>query len=237
VKQLEMPAPASEAFEREPRPSFYVIPELSVEPLATVYLRRCLSYRFVRGVLEEAFGVDALKNLHRLTAAGKVAPTLFGELLEMEGLFHGAYLAANRQLGLVANAQAAAGADPDADTARFLKWSANLEHDADLGLDARMMVPVFYDLERGKTKVWAVLGWTGKQVCASYAKPPAAEVFNKDGAPLENGKYDLHFGSDCTRLAYPVMAEVYVTEILDREQFRRHCDTYKTQSAILANLK
>jgi len=33
------------------------------------------------------------------------------------------------------------------------------------------------------------------------------------------------------------MAEVYVNEILDRDQFRRHCDTYKTKSAILANLK
>ena len=237
VKQLEIPAPTSAAPEPEPRPSFYVIPELSVEPLATVYLRRSLSYRFVRGVLDEAFGVEALKNLHRLTAAGEVAPTLFDELLEMEGLFHGAYLAANRQLGLSSHAQAPTDADLEADTARFLKWSANLEHDADLGLDARMMVPVFYDLQRRKTKVWALLGWTGKQVCASFAKPPAAQVFNKAGAQIENGKYDLHFGSDCSRLAYPVLAEVYVNEILDREQFRRHCDTYKTQSAILSNLK
>ncbi len=237
VKQLEVPPAPSDAPEPAPRPRFYVIPELSVEPLATVYLRRSLSYRFVRGVLEEAFGALALKNLHRLTAAGAVAPTLFDELLELEALFHGASLAANRQLGLSSNAPAAAGADPHVDTARFLKWSANLEHDADLGQDARMMVPVFYDLERRKTKVWAVLGWTGKQVCASFAKPPTAQVFNKDGAPIENGKYDLHFGSDCWRLAYPVMAEVYVNEILDREQFRRHCDTYKTQSAILANLK
>ena len=39
------------------------------------------------------------------------------------------------------------------------------------------------------------------------------------------------------RLAYPVMAEVYVNEILDREQFHRHCDTYKTKLAILAHLK
>ena len=38
-------------------------------------------------------------------------------------------------------------------------------------------------------------------------------------------------------IAYPVMAEVYVTKILDRNEFRAHCDTYKTRSAILANLK
>ena len=65
----------------------------------------------------------------------------------------------------------------------------------------------------------------------------SAQLFNRDGVLIAREKYDLHFGANCPRLAYPVMAEVYVNEILDREQFRRHCDTYKTQSAILANLK
>ncbi|MBI3862261.1 MAG: hypothetical protein HY290_10235 [Planctomycetia bacterium] len=237
VKQAEFPYPASEAGEREPRPSFYVTPELAVEPLATVYLRRSLAYHFIRGVLEETFGVEALKKMHRLTAAGEVEPNLFDELLDLESLFRGASLTANRQLGLPPNTPAGTGTDPDADAARFLKWSANLGHDADLGQDARMMVPVFFDQQRGKTKVWVVLGWTGRQVCASFAWPPSVQAFNKDGSPLEAGKFDLYFGSDCTHLAYPVMAEVYVTELLDREQFRRHCDTYKTQFAILANLK
>jgi hypothetical protein len=237
IKQADNPAPAAEAAVPEPRPEFYVGPELSVEPLATVYLRRAMAYRFIRGVLEETFGPDALQELHRLTAAGEVATTLHDELLEIENLFHGAYLTVNRQLGMESKAPAEAGADPEAGAARFLKWSANLDHDADIGQDARMMVPVFFDLQRRKTKVWVVMGWTGRTVCASFAKPPTVQAFNKDGARLENGKYDLHFVSNCQRLAYPVMAEVYVNEILDREQFRRHCDTYQTQSAILSNLK
>jgi hypothetical protein len=237
IKQLSPPAPAPAAEGREERLSFYVTPELSVEPLATVYLRRSMSYRFIRGVLEEAFGAEALKKMHRLTAAGEVEPTLFDELASLEGLFHGAFLVANRQLGLESEARAPLGADPEADVARFLKWSANLEHDADLGQDARMMVPVFFDRQRRRTKVWVVLGWTGRRVCTSYARPPSAQAFNRDGALVDSGTYDLHFGTNCTRLAYPVTAEIYVNEILDREQFRRHCDTYKTKSAILANLK
>jgi hypothetical protein len=172
-----------------------------------------------------------------LTAAGEVEPTLFDELLALESLFHGAFLAANRQLGLDSDARAQVGTAPEADAAQFLKWSANLEHDADLSQDARMMVPVFFDQQRRQTKVWVVLGWTGRQVCISFARPPSIQAFNRDGALLDSGKYDLHFGTNCTRLAYPVMAEVYVNEILDREQFRRHCDTYKTRSAILVNLK
>jgi hypothetical protein len=35
----------------------------------------------------------------------------------------------------------------------------------------------------------------------------------------------------------PVVAEVYVTELLDREQMRRRCDEGKTRSAILASLR
>lgn len=237
IKQTEIPRPAAEAAEPEPRQEFYVGPELSVEPLATVYLRRAMAYRFIRGVLEETFGPEALQKLHRLTAAGEVATTLHDELLEIENLFHGAFLTVNRQIGMESNVPAETGADPEAVAARFLKWSANLDHDADLGQDARMMVPVFFDLQRHKTKVWVVMGWTGRTVCASFAKPPAVQALNKEGVELERGKYDLHFVSNCQRLAYPVMAEVYVNEILDRDQFRRHCDTYQTQSAILSNLK
>ena len=41
---------------RKPRTVISVQPELSVEPLATVYQRRLESYRFVRQVIEGAFG-------------------------------------------------------------------------------------------------------------------------------------------------------------------------------------
>jgi hypothetical protein len=33
------------------------------------------------------------------------------------------------------------------------------------------------------------------------------------------------------------MAEVYVSQLLDRDEFRRHCDRFKTREAILANLR
>lgn len=239
IKQVPppAPAPAGEPDFRRARPSFRVTPALAVEPLATIYLRRALAYRFIRGVLEEAFGVEALKKLHRLTAAGEVETSLSDELHTLESLFHGAYLTANRQLGLESNTPVPTGTDAKADIAWFLKWSANLDHDVDIGQDARMMVPVFFDVQRRKTKVWVVLGWMSRQVCISFATPPRVQVFDKAGAKLEVGEYDLHFEADCEPLAYPVMAEVYVDEILDRGQFRRHCDTYKTEKAILANLK
>ena len=237
IKQDDIPKVESEVPDPDRRPEFYVGPELSVEPLATMYFRRAKAYRFIREVLDETFGGESLQAMHRLTAAGPVESTLSNELLEMESLFHGACLTVQRQLGMPVNIAAEEGVDAEAAAAQFLKWSANLEHDADIGQDSRMMVPVFYDQRRRKTKVWVVMGWTGRPVHAWFDKPPQVEVFNKEGIRLENSKYDLHFTASYQQLAYPVMAEVYVTEILDRDQFRRHCDTYQTKSAILANLK
>ena len=37
-------------------------------------------------------------------------------------------------------------------------------------------------------------------------------------------------------LATPVLAEAYVGHLLDRDEFRRHCDRFRTRDAILANL-
>jgi hypothetical protein len=134
-------------------------------------------------------------------------------------------VAAERQLG----------APPgDAATERsadeFVQWSADLGADADLAQDSRMMVPVFYDLQRRQTKVWVLLGWSQRPVEIGFAHAPSADVTGPQEAQVE-------FGSTWRSIAYPVTAEVYVNEILDRDEFRRHCDTYRTRAAILANLK
>jgi len=36
--------------------------------------------------------------------------------------------------------------------------------------------------------------------------------------------------------AAPVVAEVYVARLVGRDEFRRHCDRFRTRDAILANL-
>ena len=44
------------------------------------------------------------------------------------------------------------------------------------------------------------------------------------------------FRSSFYRIAYPVTAEVYVSQVLDRAAFRRYCDQYRTQAEILKHL-
>ena len=240
IKQAENPAPASEEVGGEPEPKkiVYIGAQLSQEPTAEYYLRRARGYRFVREALVQCFGAEALVDLHRQTAAGPVAQDLAGELAAMESLFHGAYAAVRREVGLPPDAAEVGSGDDAADAAGFLAWTANPAHDADLGQDSRMMVPVFYDQLRKQTKVWVFLGWSSRPLSIQFAQTPPAEVVYEDGTPVPEEKLpELQWYGAYRALAYPVVAEVYVNRILNRDEFRTHCDTYRTRAAILANLE
>jgi hypothetical protein len=241
IKQLEIPAPGERPYggEREPV-KIHVSPELSTEPLATFYARRAASYRFVRSALLTTFGPEALRGLHRQTAAGEVKPDLAAELDAMEAIFSGAAAAVSRELGLAAPVSAAPEAKPGrstlADREAFGRWAATVSSDPDIGRDARMMVPVFFDRGRRKTKVWVFLGWSQRPVHFWFAAPPLVKV-TRNGQPAKPNLAVVEFGNTYRSLAYPVTAEVYVERILDRDEFRQHCDRYKTRSEILNNLK
>jgi len=246
VKQLESPSAGAAAPGGVPRKRIYVAPDLSVEPTATHFRRRADAYRFVHGVLRETFGEAGLKTMHRLTAEGRMKVNLDDELTHMTALFDGAALVASRQLGLK-DAGAPVGApapgpaaSAEAAAEKFLAWSGGIQRDPDLAQDARMMVPVFYDVARRKTKVWVFLGWKTRHVSYRYATPPSARVFDAAGKPVNPSdpkSPELVFNGDWGQVSMPVVEEVYVSKLLDREEFRRHCDAYQTRTAILTNLE
>ena len=68
---------------------------------------------------------------------------------------------------------------------RFVEWSSRLTRDEDLGRDPRMMVPLFYDVGREKTKVWVVLGWSGRPLEVGFREPPKARVLRISDRQLE----------------------------------------------------
>lgn len=254
IRPLAIACPPLCAFEPLAR-TLYIAPDLSAEPLTTFYQRRALSYLFVRKVLTATFGTDGLHQMNRLRPAGPVSLSLAEELQQMEALFLGAYATVSRQLGLDVEdcPTVGSGQGPEADSARFREWTRQLETDEDLGQDARMMVPVFYDELRRKTKVWLFLGWTTKLLRVCFAKPPRVLGDTKPrfgfGAisklwprrvqtqDTREPRADIVFTEAHRQLACPVTAEVYVTKILNRDEFRSHCDAYKTHSAILENLQ
>ena len=210
----------------------WVGPDLNVEPLPTVYSRREAAYQFVRSVLEEAFGTDALKGMHRLTPDGVTAANLSEELNWISELFAGASATAAMELGmgLPAGGESAA--------LCFSKWRGGLRSDLDVSRDARMMTPIFYDEEREKTKVWALLGWRITHVSVEYrVRPTVVSIDPRSGEKPGREPPPVLFNGDRYDLAVPVMAEFYVSRLLNRDEFRRHCDRHKTREAVLSNLR
>lgn len=241
IKQLEVPVCFATPDSERMKPRITIRPRLSIEPLGTFYSRRAMSYAFVSNVLEEFFGIDSLRQMHRLTASGPVETPLFEELRFMEGLFYGAYLVVCDELGMVVEL----GEEPERNinltTGRKIieDWAESVkkERDSDVSTDLRMMVPVFYDLQSGKTKVWCVLGLAMRPVSVSYQREPVVrEVRDSQGDIVNPNSVDVEFESVRHDLVYLVTAEAYVDRVLNREEFRRHCDRHKTQNEIIRNL-
>ncbi len=215
IKQLDVPPFGSAA----PRVTkLQVAPQLTVEPLVTYYKRRADAYRFVRAALAEAFGEEALGTLHGLRSTGRVTEPLGVELTSMIRLFDGAAATAMHELGIPTTG----------DRAAFATWRGG-EGDPDVNADLRAMVPVFFDVDRCKTKVWMIVGWERRSLFASFARPPRVEL-------LGNANVEIEPSSSFHPVATPVMAEAYVSRLLDRDEFRAHCDRHRTNEAIVAAL-
>jgi hypothetical protein len=191
-----------------------IAPKLTVEPVKTYYERRAAGYEFVRAVLESAGLLSSMVT----PAFGHHAQQPIAEALtEMIAVFRDAGSVAAFELGMAPGSQTAA--------ANLHRW---VDESVSGREDIRMMVPVFYDIGRRKMKVWAVLGWTTRQLTVSFAKPPVV-------VEIENGRR-VQFTSAHPLLAYPVCVEAYVSRLLDRNEFRAHCDKYKTEAKILEHI-
>jgi hypothetical protein len=221
VRPLGLVAPTTATLGPERMTEFQrlrVRPNLSVEPMLTYYQRRAAGYDFVRGVLESSFGCEGLRSMRRITASGAADATLGEELMQAASLFRGAAAVAAEELGMARAEESTAG--------QFRSWAK--APDPELAADIRTMVPVFYDRERNKTKVWAVLGWSTRNLEVEFATPPAAHVLQ--------GHVRLDFVPETHPIAYPVLAETYVSRLMDGDEFRAHCDQYRTRSEILRHL-
>lgn len=58
---------------------------------------------------------------------------------------------------------------------------------------------------------------------------------DKNGRAADK-EVDIKFSGQYVFAAYPVSAEVYVSHLLNREEFQNHCDQYRTKEEILVNL-
>jgi hypothetical protein len=113
----------------------------------------------------------------------------------------------------------------------------HLSDDPDVSRDTRMMVPVFYDIQKQMTKVWVVLGYEQKSAKVGFKSTPQITVFDGSGKKIDASRLDVHYNNQVHSLWYPVFAEIYVKNILDRDEFRKLCDKYATRPEILKALQ
>ena len=242
IKQLEIPIMVGSAYRpglTEQKIRIDISPELTLEPLATYYLRMARSYNFIHRVLTDTLGKNNLAKLHRLTASGPVKKDLSLELKEMEALFFGAALIVANETGcalqITKRDGSGNGVNKDIEFAR--QWMNHLSGDPDVSRDNRMMVPVFYDVQRKMTKVWVVLGYEQESVEVGFKSTPQIAVFDSQGKKIDESKLDVHYNDEVRSLWYPVFAEIYVKNILNRDEFRKLCDRYATRPEILKALQ
>jgi len=170
----------------------------------------------------------------------------------MESLFQGAYQLVADEVGMNIQSQMSEKNDnaKEKDRQFALRWINSFSEDPDVGADSRMMVPVFYDMDRREIKVWIFLGYSLKPLKIWFEKRPQVRVTDADGKTVEystesgfssrgssSARIQLEFDNIWRPLLTPISAEVYVKKLLDRDEFRALCDKYKTQSAILSALK
>ncbi len=211
----------------------YIRPQLTVEPLATCYRRRAESYGFVKQHLSRIVGRDALSQLRRHTAFGPVQAPLLDELDHIEQIFWGAYVTSLRELGLSTAIDLPGGGAVSAEVCylSFRTWQQQVAGDMDLAADCRMMVPVCP--EKDGWKVWLFLCWSARKLTVSFFEKPAVRVRDADGNPVDVW---TEFGDSVYSAATPVFAEHYTSRLMDREEFRAHCDQYCGYEEILAHL-
>jgi hypothetical protein len=217
-------------------PERKVSPRLRVEPCPTFYLRTARAYAFLGNFLEASVGREALCTLHGLRQQGPREADLDTELHAMCDRFYGLYLVSAEDLGLKPAFAEGEAVDEERCYQLAVDWLAALDRERDLAADTRVIVPVYADAVRGRTRAWATLGVRLAKLTARYEVPPSLQG-TPDGPwtsvpahQLEDARY---------LIAVDEFAEVELKgmHVLSREEFRALCNKHKTRQAILAALR
>ena len=153
----------------------------------------------------------------------------------MKLLFYGAYLQAAAEIRLEPQLVEELGEASTA-RARFRNWAATYRDDPDLAGDVRMMVPLFYDEQRGQTKVWAILGFARHELEVSYSPGPELIDVRKNGKSLPKHVWPVEFRDVSYTLPALISVETFVSDVMTREQFRAFCDEKETFTEITLSL-
>ena len=217
-------------------PPLRIAPRLRVEPCPTYFLRMARSYDFLLNFLAAAIGEDGLASLHGLKEGGERKKALFDELRWIRGFFYGLHLLSAEDIGMAPDLHRDEPVDRPACEAIASAWLTSYADDPDLKVDTRVAVPIYFDLDRRRTRLWATLGVRLAKLSVSYARPPrirpvqgSSEWQAVDPGILHDEEY---------LIAVDDFAEIEIPGLqpLTRQELRDVCDRYKTRPEILPAL-
>ena len=120
--------------------------------------------------------------------------------------------------------------------ARAVEWLSTYAKDPDLAADTRVAVPIYFDVQGGRTRLWTTVGVRLARLNAAYLRPPrikpARQERDWENVParlLERGEYVIAVDEFAE-------AELPGLQPLTRAEFRRVCDAHPTKEAIIKAL-
>ena len=220
----------------ELHPQAKVKPRLRVEPCPSFYLRTARSYDFLLNFLLATVGEDGLASLHGLKEGGERGKTLLEELRWMRELFYGLHLLSAEDIGMAPALRPDEPVDRPACEAKATEWLASYNTDADLAVDTRVSVPLYFDLSVKRTRLWATIGVRLAKLDVSYAKPP--KIKPNEGAGEWQDVYPDQLEAAQYVIAVDEFAEVEIAGLqpLTRKELRDACNAHKTKPEILQAL-
>ncbi|MDF2696975.1 MAG: hypothetical protein K0S65_5358, partial [Labilithrix sp.] len=203
------------------------VPDFSVEPLATVYVRHARSYVFLEKALEELYGPEFLDRTPTYDERGARGETVRQTIVRARDLFFNIYLTSAFELGMLPKLDKVGDPVPETWPSRLeaaYEWRRQLTSDPLASADVRVVVPIAR-IDGTHLRYWAVIGV--RTTLASYS-------FIK-GVSLKAPEPD-----DELRVALPTEQFLEYTASdapPTRDELRKICDENKTAEAIQAALE
>lgn len=217
IKQLEVPMCGTGGMFTVPEVE--VAPRIRLEPFPEYYQRMANNYTWLLEILYELWGEPYLP--HKVSKKNGQQTSVIDALYEMRTLFLGAYYLCLEDLG-----------DPlpdplDGEIKLAMVYArqflANWKQDSDICTDSRMMVPLYYDIEKKKTRVSVVCGYLSRDVAVEFARHPEVHATDSKGNDVD---INVTWSKSGYKTVYPIQFECDVVQVLDRESLREIANKY-----------
>ncbi len=154
----------------------------------------------------------------------------------MREFFYGLHLLSAEDIGMSPGLRPDEPVDRPACEAKATLWLASYGQDPDLKVDTRVSIPLYFDVRRQRTRLWATIGVRLAKLDVSYARPPKLKPSTGAGEWQEVTPDQLDAAEYV--IAVDEFAEVEIAGLapLTRKEFRDGCDAHKTKPEILQAL-